>query len=60
MKFKQLTKKDYMGFAWFGAYLNGEKVIMQGTHLQYHASDEDMATRMHIQTICTRLKLERK
>lgn len=49
MEFKQLGRKNYMGFAWFGAYINGEKVMMQGVHLSYHALDENHAERMHKQ-----------
>ena len=36
-KFRKISLTDYMGFSWYGAYKNGEEVLVKGVHLQIHA-----------------------
>ena len=45
--FKKVGRRDYMGFAWYAAYCNGKPVMVRGTHLMYHAQDENHAELIH-------------
>ena len=49
LKFRKISLTDYTGFSWYGAYKNGERVLVGGVHLQYHAMSKDHAMRMHNQ-----------
>jgi hypothetical protein len=49
MEFRAMGKEDYMGFTWYGAYENGNKVLKSGVHLQYKALDKNHAIRIHKQ-----------
>lgn len=49
LKFRKISLTDYTGFSWYGAYKNGEKVLVGGVHLQYHAMSKDHAMRMYNQ-----------
>ena len=49
MTFKAISKEDYMGFTWYGAYENGKPVLVGGEQLAYHALDEGHANAIHKQ-----------
>lgn len=44
------SKFDYMGFAWYKIFVNGQPYMKQGVHLKCKAVDENHAVRMFIQT----------
>ena len=49
LKFRKISLTDYMGFSWYGAYKNGEEVLVNGVHLQFHAMSKEHAMRMYNQ-----------